>query len=314
MRPDAVLLMGPTASGKSAVAMRIADAFPVEIVSVDSAQVYRDMTVGTAKPTVAERERVPHHLIDIMSPADRYSAASFARDAHSLIEAIQARGRIPLLVGGTMLYFRALTQGLDALPEANAEVRADIDARATQVGWPALHRELADVDQETAARLNPNDRQRIQRALEVFRITGQPLSSLLKQTTRPTASTTQYLSIALVPCDRAVLHRRIAERFERMLSAGLVDEVRTLRDRYPDLTADLPSMRAVGYRQALEHLDGAYDATELRARGIYATRQLAKRQLTWLRAMRAEAATTFDALDDGVERKVIERIASAFGS
>ena len=313
-RPDAVLLMGPTASGKSAVAMRIADAFPVEIVSVDSAQVYRDMTVGTAKPTVAERERVPHHLIDIMSPVDRYSAASFARDAHSLIEAIQARGRIPLLVGGTMLYFRALTQGLDALPEANAEVRADIDARATQVGWPALHRELADVDQETAARLNPNDRQRIQRALEVFRITGQPLSSLLKQTTRPTASTTQYLSIALVPCDRAVLHRRIAERFERMLSAGLVDEVRTLRDRYPDLTADLPSMRAVGYRQALEHLDGAYDATELRARGIYATRQLAKRQLTWLRAMRAEAATTFDALDDGVERKVIERIASAFGS
>ena len=314
MRPDAVLLMGPTASGKSAVAMRIADAFPVEIVSVDSAQVYRDMTVGTAKPTVAERERVPHHLIDIMSPVDRYSAASFARDAHSLIEAIQARGRIPLLVGGTMLYFRALTQGLDALPEANAEVRADIDARATQVGWPALHRELADVDQETAARLNPNDRQRIQRALEVFRITGQPLSSLLKQATRPTASTTQYLSIALVPRDRAVLHRRIAERFERMLSAGLVDEVRTLRDRYPELTADLPSMRAVGYRQALEHLDGAYDATELRERGIYATRQLAKRQLTWLRAMPAKAATTFDALDDVVERKVIERIASAFGS
>ena len=314
MRPDAVLLMGPTASGKSAVAMRIADAFPVEIVSVDSAQVYRDMTVGTAKPTVAERERVPHHLIDIMSPADRYSAASFARDAHSLIEAIQARGRIPLLVGGTMLYFRALTQGLDALPEANAEVRADIDARATQVGWPALHRELADVDQETAARLDPNDRQRIQRALEVFRITGQPLSSLLKQATRPTSSTTQYLSIALVPRDRAVLHRRIAERFERMLSAGLVDEVRTLRERYPELTADLTSMRAVGYRQALEHLDGAYDATELRERGIYATRQLAKRQLTWLRAMPAGAATTFDALDDGVERKVIERIASAFGS
>ena len=265
MRPDAVLLMGPTASGKSAVAMRIADAFPVEIVSVDSAQVYRDMTVGTAKPTVAERERVPHHLIDIMSPADRYSAASFARDAHSLIEAIQARGRIPLLVGGTMLYFRALTQGLDALPEANAEVRADIDARATQVGWPALHRELADVDQETAARLNPNDRQRIQRALEVFRITGQPLSSLLKQTTRPTASTTQYLSIALVPCDRAVLHRRIAERFERMLSAGLVDEVRTLRDRYPDLTADLPSMRAVGYRQLWEHLDGMGTLDEARS-------------------------------------------------
>ena len=306
--------MGPTASGKSAVAMRIAEALPVEIVSVDSAQVYRDMNVGTAKPTAAEREQVPHHLIDIMSPIDRYSAASFARAARPLIEAIQARGRIPLLVGGTMLYFRALTQGLDALPEANAEVRADIDARATRFGWPALHRELADVDRETAARLDPNDRQRIQRALEVFRITGQPLSSLLKQATRSPGSTTQYLSMALVPSDRAILHRRIAERFERMLGVGLVDEVRTLRERYPELDADLPSMRAVGYRQAWEHIDGAYDATELRDRGIYATRQLAKRQLTWLRAMPAEAATTFDALDRGVERMVIERIASAFGS
>jgi tRNA dimethylallyltransferase len=285
-RNPVVLLMGPTASGKSALAMALAERLPVEIVSVDSAQVYRGMDVGTAKPSRAERARVAHHLVDIVDPTDAYSAAAFVRDATHAIGDIHARGRIPLLVGGTMLYFRALTHGLSALPAANPAVRAALDARAAVEGWPALHGALAGVDPVTARRLDPLDRQRIQRALEVFELTGRPMSALLGEPSRSSEPADRFIRIALMPGDRAVLHRRIAERFDAMLAAGLVDELRALRRRCA-LTQGLPSMRAVGYRQAWQHLDGQFDTAALRDRGIYATRQLAKRQLTWLRATHA---------------------------
>jgi tRNA dimethylallyltransferase len=275
-------LAGPTASGKSAAALAIAARLAphrrVEIVSVDSALVYRGMDVGTAKPTRAERAAVPHHLIDIVDPSERYSAARFVADANALVGAIRARGALPLLVGGTMLYFKALFDGLDALPEADAAIRAELDARAAREGWPALHAELASIDPKTAARLAPHDSQRIQRALEVQRITGRPLSA---SHTAPAGHRPPL--IALEPRDRAWLHERIAQRFAAMLEAGLVDEVRRLRAR-GDLHADLPSMRAVGYRQAWAALD-AGDFATLAATATAATRQLAKRQLTWLRAM-----------------------------
>lgn len=281
--PPALAIMGPTASGKSALAMAIAQSLPVEIVSVDSAQVYRGMDVGTAKPNSKERDAVAHHLIDILDPDQAYSAARFAEDARAAMAAIHARGRIPLLVGGTMLYFKALREGLSDLPQADEAIRAQIDAEAAERGWPALHAELAHVDPDSAARLKPNDSQRIQRALEIFRATGRPMSAFLG------ARTTQELPFrlieaALIPSDRSLLHERIATRFDAMLAQGLVDELRTLRSRYA-LHANLPSMRSVGYRQAWSHLEDEYDAAELRERGIYATRQLAKRQLTWLRAM-----------------------------
>jgi tRNA dimethylallyltransferase len=279
----AILLIGPTASGKTAVALEIATRFPVEIVSVDSAQVYRDMDVGTAKPTAAERAAAAHHLIDIIDPSERYSAAQFRVDAARSMREISARGRVPLLTGGTMLYFKALREGLSDLPEADAKVRAALDAEAREKGWPALHAELARVDASTAVRLKPNDSQRIQRALEVFRITGKPMSAL--QGARIADSLPfRFIPVALIPSDRAVLHKRIEQRFVAMLAAGLVDEVAGLQKQYV-LNADLPSMRCVGYRQAWEYLEGAYDRATLRDRGVYATRQLAKRQLTWLRAM-----------------------------
>jgi tRNA dimethylallyltransferase len=296
--------MGPTASGKSALAMALAERFPVEIVSVDSAQVYRGMDVGTAKPNREERASVAHHLIDIVDPTERYSAARFASDATRLIGEIRQRGRTPLLVGGTMLYFKALTGGLAELPEADAAVRASIDALAAVEGWPALHRKLAAVDPLTAARLGPQDRQRIQRALEIFELSGRPMSELLGKPAQHSNDPTAFVRIALLPGERAVLHRRIADRFGQMLAAGLVDEVQALRDRF-ELTPELPSMRAVGYRQAWQHLDGEFDAAELYDRGIYATRQLAKRQLTWLRATEAEA---FDPLVRGFERAVGDRL------
>jgi tRNA dimethylallyltransferase len=305
-RAPAILLMGPTASGKSSLAMALASRLPVEIISVDSAQVYRGMDVGTAKPTPDERAHVPHHLIDLVDPTERYSAARFASDAARAIGAIRQRKRIPLLAGGTMLYFRALTQGLAELPGADPALRAALDAQAASEGWPALHRKLGSVDPETARRLDPQDRQRIQRALEIFELTGRPMSELLREAAQPRADATQFIRIALLPGERAVLHRRIAERFTAMLDAGLVDELRTLRQRLP-LSPDLPSMRAVGYRQAWQHLDGAFDAAELRERGIYATRQLAKRQLTWLRSTEAEA---FDSLARGFERAIFDRIES----
>ena len=310
-RAPAILLMGPTASGKSALGMELARRLPVEIVSVDSAQVYRGMDIGTAKPSLDERARVPHHLIDIVDPTERYSAARFASDAARLIEDIQRRDRVPLLVGGTMLYFKALTQGLAELPVADAGVRAALDAQAEWEGWPALHRRLGSVDPETALRLDPMDRQRIQRALEIFELTGRPMSELLRDGERaqPAAGTTRFIRIALIPGERAVLHRRIAERFAQMLDGGLVDEVRSLRRRF-SLAPELPSMRAVGYRQAWQHLDGELDAAELQDRGIYATRQLAKRQLTWLRSTEAEA---FDPLASGFARSITERIELLLG-
>jgi tRNA dimethylallyltransferase len=281
--PRAIAILGPTASGKSGLAMAIASHVAVEIISVDSAQVYRDMQVGTAKPTAAERAAVPHHLIDIVDPTESYSAARFRTDALRLITEIQARHRLPLLVGGTMLYFKALRDGLSPLPGADAAVRAAIDLVALQEGWPALHAELARIDPATASRLAPNDAQRIQRALEIFRISGKTMSAhFARQAADSPAPPIDVL--ALVPADRTLLHQRIAERFDAMMSEGLIDELRRLQEKYP-LHAELPSMRAVGYRQAWEFLDGAIDRATLREKGIAATRQLAKRQLTWLRSM-----------------------------
>jgi tRNA dimethylallyltransferase len=254
----------------------------VEIVSMDSAQVYRGMDIGTAKPGTAERSRVPHHLIDVVEPTASYSAGRFRADALRAVEEILARGRLPLLVGGSMLYYRALAHGLDALPQAHAGLRAQIDARAARHGWPALHAELARADPTTAARLSPNDAQRIQRALEVLELAGRPISALQKSAGGQLPF--QLRSYALVPEDRAELHRRIAARFEGMLKAGLVEELAALRSRY-QLQAALPSMRCVGYRQAWRHLEGECSRAELREQGIAATRQLAKRQLTWLRSL-----------------------------
>jgi len=273
--------MGPTASGKTALAVGLVERFPLEIVSVDSALVYRDMDIGTAKPDAATLAHAPHHLLDIRDPTEAYSAAAFCDDARRLMADIAARGRVPLLVGGTMLYFRALLQGLDDLPRADAALRKELEAEAAARGWPALHAELAAVDPATAARLAPNDSQRIGRALEIFRLTGTPMSALLDRVQSELPY--RVLQLALIPSDRAVLHQRIAARFDAMLAAGLVDEVDTLRRRYA-LNADLPSMRAVGYRQAWAYLDGDIDLKGLREQGIAATRQLAKRQLTWLRS------------------------------
>ena len=282
--PPAIFLMGPTASGKTGAAVYLQSKLPVEIISVDSALVFKDMNIGTAKPDAATLAAAPHHLIDMIEPTAAYSAANFRSDALRLMADITARGKIPLLVGGTMLYFKALEGGLSGLPEANPQVRARLDARAALIGWPSMHEKLALIDPETAARLMPNDAQRIQRALEVFEITGESMSSLFA---KQTSEVLPYhlLKIALIPSDRKVLHARIEARFEQMLQASLVDEVKGLIAKYPTLTPESTAMRCVGYRQALEHLAGDYDAAELRDRGIFATRQLAKRQLTWLRGM-----------------------------
>ncbi|MFZ5575762.1 MAG: tRNA (adenosine(37)-N6)-dimethylallyltransferase MiaA [Pseudomonadota bacterium] len=279
--PPAVFLMGPTASGKTALAVALAERFPLEIISVDSALVYRGMDIGTAKPDAATLARAPHHLLDIRDPTESYSAAAFRDDALRLMADITARGRVPLLAGGTMLYFRALLKGLDELPRADAATRQSIEADAVARGWPALHAELARIDPPTAARLAPNDAQRIGRALEIFRLTGTPMSALIARA--EVELPYRVLQLALTPSDRAVLHRRIAERFDAMLAAGLLDELKTLR-RTHALTPDLPAMRAVGYRQAWAYLDGETSLADLRETGIAATRQLAKRQLTWLRS------------------------------
>lgn len=288
-RPCAIGIAGPTAAGKTALALAAAQRWPVEIVSVDSAQVYRGLDIGTAKPSAQERAAVVHHLIDIVEPVEAYSAARFVADATRLIDAIGSRGRTALLVGGTMLYFKALIDGLDPLPAADAAVRAAIDRRAAAQGWPALHAELARVDAATAARIAPHDAQRIQRALEVWRVSGRPLSALQGRS-RP--AWPDLALVALVPADRGWLHARIEARFDTMLAAGFVDEVRGLRAR-GDLHAAMPSMRAVGYRQAWAALD-AGDLGPLRNAGIAATRQLAKRQLTWLRRMPAAQVAADD--------------------
>jgi len=290
---EAIAIAGPTAAGKTACALALARRLPVEVISVDSALVYRGMDIGTAKPSAAERAALPHYLIDLIDPTEAYSAARFVADANRLMSEIRARGALPLLVGGTMLYFMALWDGIDALPAADAALRAEIDAQAAERGWPALHAELAQVDPATAARLEPRDAQRIQRALEVFRLTGQPLSSLTtgRFDAKPAAPEGMAL-ISLEPDQRAWLHQRIGQRFEAMLAAGLIDEVRALRAR-GDLHAGLASMRCVGYRQVWEALDagaridepGHPDRAALAERGAAATRQLAKRQLTWLRSL-----------------------------
>jgi len=296
--------MGPTASGKTAVAARLAEALPCEIVSVDSAQVYKGMNIGTAKPDAGLLARAPHHLLDVIEPHERYSAARFRDDALALMREITERDRIPLLVGGTMMYFQALTEGLNELPEADPMVRLMIDTMAEEKGWPGVHAQLARVDPETAARLEPNDAQRIQRALEVYFITNTPLSKLLQ---KPKYVYFPYtpIRIALVPSDREVLHMRIAQRFDDMLAAGLVAELKGLRDDY-GLETTMTSMRCVGYRQAWEHLEGRISLPELREQGIAATRQLAKRQLTWLRAM--ADVTEFDCLAEDLGDMVLEYV------
>lgn len=281
-RPLAVFLMGPTASGKTALACQLSERFPVELISVDSALVYRGMDIGTAKPDAAMLARYPHGLIDIRDPAEPYSAADFRGDATEAMQAITARGKVPLLVGGTGLYFRALQQGLSRLPEANPAIRERLSGEATQIGWPALHGRLQQLDPTAATRIGPNDAQRIQRALEVIELTGRPLSEQ-QQGGSGQRFPWRVLKLALLPADRGPLHERIAQRFDAMLAAGFLDEVRALRSR-GDLHADLPAIRAVGYRQAWEHLDGQTDAGEFRDRGVFATRQLAKRQITWLRS------------------------------
>jgi tRNA dimethylallyltransferase len=307
--PPAILLMGPTASGKTQLALALSRIFPVEIVSVDSAQIYRGMDVGTAKPSLAERQSVPHHLIDVIDPTEAYSAARFRDDAERLIGDITRRGRIPVLAGGTMLYFKALREGLSELPESNAEVRGRIDAEAAVRGWSALHAELARVDADTAARLKPGDAQRIQRALEVYRVTGEPMSGLIGRGTRAELPF-RFIELALVPSDRGALHQRIEARFDAILKGGLVEELRALREGHA-LRPGLPSMRCVGYRQAWEFLDGAINRDELRERGIFATRQLAKRQLTWLRGM--SGVRTFDCLEADIESSVRETIKAEIG-
>jgi tRNA dimethylallyltransferase len=304
--PPAILLLGPTASGKTAVAVELARRFPVELISVDSAQVFHDMDIGTAKPDAATLSEFPHHLIDLISPEDAYSAARFRHDALAAMAAISARGKVPLLVGGSMLYFKVLLAGLAELPAACPETRADIDAHAAAEGWPAMHAALARVDPESAARLHPTDAQRIQRALEVFRLAGRPLSALLAAG-REQPPPYDFARIGLLPSQRSVLHARIAERFDAMLKAGLEDEVSMLRRKYR-LAPGLPSMRCVGYRQVREAQDGIIARGEMRERGIYATRQLAKRQITWLaNTLQAEV---FDCLAPDLLPRIDQRVAA----
>lgn len=286
-KPPVIFLMGPTASGKTDLAIRLSKLLPVELISVDSALVYRGMDIGSAKPSAVELAETPHRLIDIRDPAEPYSVADFLTDAEREIAGIHARGKIPLLVGGTMLYFRALLDGLAEMPAADACVRAQIEREAAEFGWPYIHAQLARVDPQTAAEIHPNHSQRLSRALEVYRVSGKTMAQLRQtQHTQSTVNTFcerfNVCQLAIAPRDRAILHRRIAERFEKMLVTGLVDEVRVLYER-GDLRPDLPAIRAVGYRQVWDFLDGRIDYNEMRERGIIATRQLAKRQFTWLR-------------------------------
>lgn len=311
MKPLAVAIMGPTASGKTAAALAIAREIPAEIISVDSALVYRGMDIGTAKPTAEELASVPHHLIDIIEPTEAYSVAQFRDDTLRLVSDISARGKLPLLVGGTMMYFKGLTDGLDDLPTADAGVRARIEQEAARMGWPAMHDKLRALDPQTADRLAPNDAQRINRALEIIELSGKPMSELLAKRAK-TELPFDLLSFALEPSDRAVLHARIAARFDQMLGErddeGLVAEVARLRAR-GDLNPALPSMRCVGYRQAWDYLEGAIDRSALRETGIIATRQLAKRQLTWLRSMPARVVV--DCLGPDVTGEILSAVKAA---
>lgn len=303
--PPAILIMGPTASGKTAAAMALADRLPVGLISVDSAQVFIDMDIGTAKPDRETLARYPHYLIDLITPEQRYSAARFRADALAAMNEIHADGRVPVLVGGTMLYFRALLHGLAELPQADDALRASIDADAARLGWPAMHARLAELDPVTAARLPPNDSQRIQRALEVCLAGGRPMSVQLAESEQE-KPLWDFLQLALLPSDRAVLHERIARRFDEMLLAGLDEEVAMLRQKYR-LDPELPAMRCVGYRQIWEAQDGLIPRQEMRDRGVFATRQLAKRQITWLG--NSFAAETFDCIGTGLSERVSERVA-----
>ena len=280
--PKIITLMGPTASGKTDLAIFLTEHFPVDIISVDSALVYRGLDIGSAKPSKDELAKAPHRLLNVVDPIEPYSAARFRNDALREIEDIIAKGRVPLLVGGTMLYFRALLQGLSELPESDESTRKKIAQQANEIGWEKMHQRLAHVDAEAAERIHPNDPQRISRALEVFEMTGKPMSLLQKeQKSEPLPY--QVLKLALIPSDRAILHQRIEKRFGLMLESGLIDEVKSLRNR-GDLHEDLPAIRAVGYRQVWDYLESRLDYTEMQERGVIATRQLAKRQLTWLRS------------------------------
>ncbi len=278
-----ICLAGPTASGKSAIARAIAQRWPTEIINVDSATIYRDMDIGTAKPSASEQLAIRHHLLDIRDPSQSYSAAAFRRDALQCVAEIRARGNLPILAGGTMLYFKALRDGLNDLPTADAQIRLDIEARAVSNGWPALHAELAVIDPVTAARLSPNDSQRVGRALEIWMISGKPMSELIGQA-HQTDAPVQTITISLEPAERSALHARIAQRFDLMLQEGLIEEVRALHAR-PDLHTGLPSVRCVGYRQLWSMLEGEITQDQAREQAIAATRQLAKRQLTWLRSL-----------------------------
>ncbi|MEI7457429.1 MAG: tRNA (adenosine(37)-N6)-dimethylallyltransferase MiaA [Nitrosomonadales bacterium] len=303
--PPALFLMGPTASGKTGVAVELVQNLPVEIISVDSALVYRDMNIGTAKPDAATLAIAPHHLIDVIDPTAAYSAAAFRLAALALMADITARGKIPLLVGGTMLYFKALRDGLSALPVADPFVRAELDAVIAEHGIGYLHQQLAIVDPESAARLSPNDTQRIQRAMEIYRITGQSMSALFKLQSDNAALPYNITSIALVPSDRSVLHQRIETRFHQMIEQGLLSELQDLRKKYP-LNPELPSMRCVGYRQAWQYMEGEITEAKFIETGIIATRQLAKRQLTWLRSMPENVQ--IDCLTDNLVGKVREAL------
>ncbi len=303
--PPAIFLMGPTASGKTALTIALAQALPIELISVDSALVYRDMNIGTAKPDAQTLQLAPHFLIDLISPLQAYSAAQFRQDALALMHAITQRGRIPVLVGGTMLYSNALQSGLSQLPQADPTVRAELDQQAAQIGWPAMHAKLAQIDPETAARLQATDTQRIQRALEVYTLTGQSMSALHQQQANEPLPY-RLFKLALVPSQRSVLHERIATRFGSMLQLGLIAEVEQLQRMYPELNIALPSMRCVGYRQTLQYLAGEFDQAELFNRGVYATRQLAKRQLTWLRGM--DDTVNIDCLAPDMPAQVMQSI------
>jgi tRNA dimethylallyltransferase len=301
--PPAIFLMGPTASGKTNAAVYLKQHLPVELISVDSALVFQDMNIGTAKPDQTTLTVAPHFLIDIIPPTSAYSAANFREDALTLMAEITTRGNVPVLVGGTMLYFKSLVSGLSGLPEANQQIRAEIDAEAAKIGWPMMHAKLANIDPETAARLQPNDMQRIQRALEVYAITGETMTQLYA---KQSAQSFPYnvLKLALIPSDRSVLHARIATRFKQMLNDGLVEEVKKLLEKYPTLSMDSTSMRCVGYRQVLEYMQGEYSLEELCDRGIFATRQLAKRQLTWLRGM--NDIVELDCLDSALDERILQ--------
>ncbi len=307
IHPPAIIIMGPTASGKTALSGKLAQTLTSEIISVDSAQIYKEMDIGTAKPEADFLKQTPHHLIDIIEPHETYSAAKFRDDALTHMREITESGKIPLLVGGTMMYFKSLIEGLNDLPEADPMVRMLIDTLAEEKGWPGVHEKLMEVDPETAARLDPNDSQRIQRAMEIYHLTGKPMTELLK---KPKYVYFPYtpIRISLTPSDRGVLHERIATRFDDMLKAGLVDEVARLREEYV-LESNMPSMRCVGYRQAWQHLNGEFGLDELREQGIAATRQLAKRQLTWLRAMSDEGnVAEFDCLAPDVDALILDYI------